>query len=600
MCGISGIYEDYIKPKRFIKSTLNIMNQSMVRRGPDAQGIWIDKKINFGMAHTRLSIIDLTSKANQPMISFDNRYVIAFNGEIYNFFDLKSELIKQGFRFTTNSDTEVILNLFIKYKHKMLTRLRGMFAIAIWDTKNKKLFLARDPYGIKPLYIAKTSNGWIFASQVKAILETNILARDIDQKGVDSFQLFGNVNEPYTWFKNIRAVPSGSFLEIDKNLKITSTFKYWDIADSWIRASKFSSKNFDRKNVINNVRKFLIESIKYHLVSDVKIGILLSAGVDSTILLSLIKELGLKNIIAITVQFDEFLGTVNDESAIAADIASHFGVEHYIRKVSKAEFEADIGLITLSMDQPSIDGVNTWYACKAASEKKLKVVLSGVGADEIFFGYPAFTQIPKIFAIYNNFKKLFFLKFFLYLLCQLLSQVTSKKKWRDFPGLISNIDNLWLAKRLITSINEFQNSNHSESRFLKFRKYNFKDWILNLTSKNLKNPELRISQLDSLGYLRNQLLRDSDWASMSHSVELRTPFVDAHFLKNLEPYLSSFKFFPNKELLIKSVIKEIPDYVISRKKTGFNIPINKWYSEICNKKNKKWLQKVAEIYELQF
>jgi asparagine synthase (glutamine-hydrolysing) len=596
MCGISGIYNHHKESRLSIKPTLNKMNQSMLNRGPDARGIWIDHDANFGIAHTRLSIIDLSNKANQPMISSNGRFVIAFNGEIYNFCELKTELERQGQSFKTNSDTEVILNLFLVYKHKMLSKLRGMFAIAIWDIKTQKLFLARDPYGIKPLYIAKTKNGWIFSSQVRAILETNNVAKDIDETGIDSFELFGNVIEPFTWFRSIRSIPSGSWVEINKDLIITSPQKYWDIEDSWVRASKLNSRNFNRAKIINETRKFLIESVKYHLVSDVRIGILLSAGIDSTILLSLIKELGLKNVLAITVQFDEFWGTNNDESVVAAEVASYFGVEHFIRRVTKGEFESDIESITLSMDQPSIDGVNTWYACKAASEKKLKVVLSGVGADEIFFGYPAFKQITKIFKIYNYLKNITFFNEFLYFISQSFALITSKNKWRDLPLLISSIDGLWFAKRSITSIKDFKNSRNSGSKLVKFKKFNLNDWILRLTSKNIRNAELRISQLESVGYLRNQLLRDSDWASMAHSIELRTPFVDAHLLRKLEPFLSKFKFFPNKELLIKSSNKKLPDCVLSRKKTGFNIPVEKWFSEIQNKSKKKWPQKVAEMY----
>ena len=306
----------------------------MHNRGPDAEGVWQEPGVWLG--HRRLAILDLDERANQPMRSACGRYVIVFNGEIYNFRELRSELAAKGFVFRTSSDTEVLLALFAQEGAAMLSRLRGMFALVIWDSVARRAFAARDPYGIKPLYWAQTDDGVLLASQVKALLATGKVSRAPCALGQAGFWLLGSVAEPHTWYRDIRALPAGHCAWIEDG-RMGAPECWWDIAAAWRDAPAAA---LPAPQVRELTRAALRESVAAHLVADVPVGVFLSGGIDSGALAGLMVEAGARDLQGITIAYDEFAGTHDDEAPLAATLAAHYGIAHHVRRVTRDEFAA--------------------------------------------------------------------------------------------------------------------------------------------------------------------------------------------------------------------------------------------------------------------
>jgi asparagine synthase (glutamine-hydrolysing) len=587
MCGILAIISDLSIPNfAFIRSMKQLAN-----RGPDSEGVWKDNNVVFG--HRRLAIIDLDERSVQPMQSDCGKFVIVFNGEIYNYQELKSKLLSQGVLFKTESDTEVILNLFLLYKEDMLQMLKGMFSLIIWDKNKKEAFVARDPYGIKPLYFSILEKGIIIASTVSSIVASGLVNLNKSLYGQRGFYFLGSVPEPYTWFENILSVKSGSYFYVS-NYSINKYRKYVDISDSWIFSSKMKyNVPFDSLN--KQVKSSIEESISRHLVSDVPIGLFLSGGIDSGVLAGIISMNNKNNLIAITLKFDEFSNSNVDESARATSIANLYGIKHHIRVVTKEEFLNDFSTIIDDMDQPSIDGINTWYASKAASELGLKVVLSGVGGDELFFGYESFTQLPPLVKFWSRVSKIRFIFSMGMFFSILLSTYFKNKRWLEFPDNLKNILGSYSLKRGVLAAADI-----SEILNTSFEKNDLSRFISKNDSFSISEKKLDLAHLESSLYLKNQLLRDSDWASMAHSVELRTPFVDFTLLKNLEGLLFSLSNYKNKVILSNVLTEPLPNYVLNSKKTGFGIPIKNWIGKSKESNynfNKFWMQEIIKRYE---
>ncbi|MCU1347375.1 MAG: Asparagine synthetase [Acidobacteria bacterium] len=328
----------------------------MSSRGPDAAGVWFSPDGRVGMGHRRLSIIDVSERGNQPMVSHDGRYAIVFNGEIYNYRELRTQLEAEGERFTSGSDTEVLLALFARERQKMLMRLRGMFAFVVWDSRDRTLFLARDPYGIKPLYYARGAGGIRVASQVKALVAGGGVSRSLDPAGLAGFLVRGTVPEPFTTYEEIHNLPAGSHATFDESGNV-DVRQYFSLAtvfrDGWERRYEVTPE--DRREL---VREAVAESVRYHLVSDVPLGAFLSAGKDSSVIMGLAAEAGYRDLTALTLRFAEFEGRPQDEAPLAAVAAKHYGVRHVIRTLTCSEFEAELPKLLAAMDQPSIDGFN--------------------------------------------------------------------------------------------------------------------------------------------------------------------------------------------------------------------------------------------------
>ena len=574
MCGLAGAFQfGRALNGSTIKEVVRKMCDRMQARGPDAVGYWSDSEAGLSLGHRRLSILDLDPRANQPMQSADGRYAIVFNGEIYNFRDLRRELERDGEFFRTQSDTEVLIKLFAREGESMLLRLRGMFAMAIWDKKTSSLFLARDPYGIKPLYISLGKSGWLFASQVKALLASGLVSSDADPAGQAGFWLLGSVPEPHTWFRDISALPAGSWCRIMADGLLLGPHKYWDIADAWRRAPDCRLTAVEVEEI---VRAAVSESVRKHLVSDLPVGVLLSGGIDSGSLAGLIKDNGALNMQGITLAFDEFKGTHENEAPIAAAIARAYGLRHHVRIISRQEFETDLPRILSAMDQPSIDGINTWFASKAAAELGLRVIISGVGGDELFYGYPSFRQLPTLVSSWKLMANIYGVRPLSNLLLGQWARYTGKTRWRWLTREAGSLYGAYWLRRGLFSPDELADLMGAELASEALLQMGPASLVESLAGSLPADSMAAVGQIESMAYLRNQLLRDSDWTSMAHSVELRTPLVDAWLLRDLVPVLRTFGRLKGKALLARSPALPLSDEITSRVKTGFGIPLSKW------------------------
>ncbi|MCB2261949.1 MAG: asparagine synthase (glutamine-hydrolyzing) [Candidatus Thiosymbion ectosymbiont of Robbea hypermnestra] len=546
----------------------------LARRGPDGEGEWRNGGVYLG--HRRLAILDLDPRAVQPMESGCARYVIVFNGEIYNYLSLRGELEAEGVRFRTTSDTEVILALYATWGEAMLPRLHGMFAFVIWDRVGRQAFAARDPYGIKPLYIAKTGDGILLCSQVKALLATGLISREPDANGQAGFWMLGSVPEPHTWYRDIQAVPAGHSLRI-RDKRVISSRCWHDIGRAWRNAP--ARPDLPRDEVTKRVRAALRESVARHLVADVPVGVFLSGGIDSGALAGLMAETGVRSLQGVTIAFDEFTGRQEDEAPVAAALARHYDIEHHVRRVTREEFVADLPRILDAMDQPSIDGVNTWYATKAVAELGLKVVVSGVGGDELFLGYEGFRQLPRLVGLWSRWSKVPGAMPVARLAGRLQARRTGNGRWCHAPEWARTIGGAWWLRRSTCGPEELRTLMGEDLAEEALDGFVVEARLAAMTGPLPQETTLALAQIESMTYLRNQLLRDSDWASMDHSVELRTPLVDAHLLEQVQPLLGKFDDFPNKTLLAQAPVKALSREIVERRKTGFGIPVQRWLEE---------------------
>ena len=578
MCGFIASFGFEFKKDDF-KDAL----EHLARRGPDSEGIWSDKDIFLGSR--RLAIFDLNIRSNQPMISLCDRYVIVFNGSIYNYKELRNYLISKNIKLKTQSDTEVLLELYSLEGNKMLNKLKGMFAFVIWDKKNKELFAARDPYGIKPLYIGLNDNGVILASQVKTIISTKFIDQEEDLYSQFSFYNFGFVIEPRTWFKNIKSLKPGFFIKVkDPNNIIEKS--WYNFNKNWINADDPRSKK--EKILKEKIIKSITNSVERHLISDVPIGIFLSSGVDSSLLAGIASQKTKKKIKAITVSFEEFENSDYNEISKAKKIAKRFGLEHHIFKVTKEDFKKDLPHILKAMDQPTIDGINVWYASKAAAKLNLKVVFSGLGGDELFFGYNHFKTIPLLFKLNNYINKIPILSKLYTLVFKIISKIRRDKRIKAVTKSDSILD-LFILKRTIIPSSEIVKN----KVFLKEISKGFYEKTFNKHENHLfLNKKIFLSNLESIYYLRNQLLRDSDWASMYHGVELRTPLVDITLLEDLSDVMLGYSNYSDKKVIKSSFSNILTRELNSKKKIGFQTPVKEWIKAISNyhfsKQNNYW------------
>ena len=572
MCGIAGIFH-YRQPAPPVdREELLTIREAMHTRGPDGAGLWISDKKQVGLAHRRLSIIDLSEAGAQPMASHDGNLRVVFNGEIYNYRELRKELQAKGYRFRSESDTEVLLYLYHERGPEMVQALRGMYAFAIWDEKNNGLFLARDPFGIKPLYYSDNGSTIKFASQVKALLKCEQIDTTPQPAGHVGFFLWGYVPEPFTLYKGIRALPAGSTLWIDEEGRHVLNI-FFNISDEFARAGDLALE-ITHEEVQQQLRAALKDSVQYHLIADVPVGVFLSSGLDSTTLAGLAAEVGSDVLRTITLGFNEYQGTENDETPLAEKVAERYDTLHQTKWVSRDEFQVDLDNLLDAMDQPSIDGVNTYFVSKVAAATGLKVAISGLGGDELFGGYPSFRDIPRSIRATKAVRYMPWLgKAFRWISTPLLKHFTSPK----YAGLLeygSTYGGAYLLRRGLFMPWELADILDGEIVREGWREL---QPILRLeeTIRGIEADHLKVSTLEMTWYMRNQLLRDADWAGMAHSLEIRVPLVDMEFLRDLVPLLA-LGTSPTKQDMARVPIKPLPDEVLNRPKTGFSVPVQEW------------------------
>ena len=545
-------------------------------RGPDAAGEWFSGDARIALGHRRLSIIDLDSEANQPMISADGRYVIVFNGEIYNYQVLRRQLIAEGLRFKTISDTEVMIQAYVRWGVRMFFHLRGMYAFALWDNVERRLLLARDPYGIKPLYFADDGRTLRFASQVKAILAGGGVSKEPDPAGLTGFLMMGSIPEPYTAYHAIRAVPAGHYIFVDEK-GMGEPFQHFSVQDVWRQASEnpVIETADSLQEVVSDAMR---DTVRQHLVADVPVGAFLSAGIDSSTIVGLMKEVGTTEVQGITLGFREFRGQHNDETPLAEVVARHYNCRHQICWIEDEQVEKDLPSILIAMDQPSVDGINTWLVSKAAHEAGLKVVLSGVGGDELFGGYRHFSELPRWADRYQKLNRVPGLIG----LAGYASRLAARWQFlpAKAPGLIKyggSYSGLYLVNRGLFMPWELPSLLGGEFVREGLDELKPPGFISSMLGSEPTNPFATIASLEAIFYLRNQLLRDSDWASMAHSLELRTPLVDVQLLTRLAPVLVNRPEGMSEKISLANAPQSVlPGKVVRRQKTGFSTPMDRW------------------------
>jgi asparagine synthase (glutamine-hydrolysing) len=574
MCGIAGIYAYHYAANPVDIAELRAIRDHMAARGPDGSGEWCSPDRRVGLGNRRLAIVDLSDRAAQPMMSTDGNHIVTFNGEIYNHQALRAELQRSGARFRTRSDTEVLLHLYAAKGAAMVHDLRGMFAFALWDHSKGALLLARDPYGIKPLYYA--DDGWTlrFASQVKSLLAGGRVSRAPEPAGWAGFLMLGSVPEPFTTYQQIRALPAGATMWVDR-CGPREISRYFSVAEVFKKAEQ--SPAAPPSETRERLRAALLDSMRHHLVADVPVGAFLSAGIDSGSLLGLMRDAGREGVQTITLAYEDFHGRPEDEAPLARKVAAQYGSRHTTRIVSEAEFRGDLPNIIDAMDQPTVDGINTWFVSKAARELGLKAVLCGLGGDELFGGYPSFRDIPRwvrrgalparIPFLGDVFRRLFGLRGLAALVHPKAAGLC--KYAGSYPGA-------YLLRRGIFMPWELRKVMDAEFMTEGLRRLDLLRLIAAAVEPWPRAAMAKVAALEACLYMRNQLLRDTDWASMAHSLEVRVPLVDSRLLQEIAPVVVALPAGAGKRLLAETPSAGLPREVVERAKTGFETPIRDW------------------------
>ena len=544
MCSISGILG------RVSRDAVVRMNRAQQHRGPDDCGVASCGGVILG--NTRLAIIDTSAAGHQPMSDPQTGNWITYNGETYNFKDLRRELDQQA--RVSNTDTEVVLRAYGKWGLDAFARLRGMFALAIWDNQKQTLVLARDPLGIKPLYYYADHEQFIFASELRALLASELVPRKLSAAGVDSYLANGSVEAPLTIIDNVKQLMPGHCLQVNERLEL--------------REIEFTiptpeSIDGNRDEAVARLRSELEESVRLHLVSDVPLGVFLSGGMDSSALVGLLSRVSDQRPKTFSVVFDEAAYT---EAPFSRAVAERFNTNHSEIRLSEDRLLEILPTAIAAIDQPTMDGINTFVVSSAVKREGITVALSGLGGDELFAGYPSFRRALKFGAMSPASKR--FLraasgvgKF------ALNGSVQRQKFWQlmNSPGLpedVYRISRQLFSKAAITGMTARAVNNHSSNG------YRHDSDIVNA-----------ISRLEMRGYMTNTLLRDTDAMSMAHSLEVRVPFVDVKLIDYVLSLPGEWKVRDAsgpKPLLADVMSDLLPREFMSRPKMGFTLPFEKW------------------------
>jgi asparagine synthase (glutamine-hydrolysing) len=547
MCRIAGIISN-ILPLEEISAKVSIMCNSLKHGGPDDEGVFLDERVNLAFGHRRLSIIDLSKKGHQPMADIQQRAWITFNGEIYNYLELKDQLVKNGAKFYSNTDTEVIISAYLQWGTAAFSKLRGMFAFALYDTASSVTYLVRDSAGIKPLYYHLADGQLSFASEIKAFKAGGI-AVEADKTWPVRFLALGNIPEPYTTLKNVYSLAKGHFLSWNYH---NSTYNIKPYNNELPGITYITDINTAKEYIQDTLKK----AIKRQLIADASIGVFLSGGVDSS-LLSLLANEQTQHLKTISIYFNE---KNYDERTYQGIVLNRLKGEKFAHLVQQNDFETFFPKIISSMDMPTTDGINSWFISKYAHEDGLKAVLSGVGADELFGGYPSFNRIK-------------YLQYLRKIPASLLGAASNFKtdKYRKISFLKHNhylADYLFLRGLFVTDdIAQILDMDVKQVNEILFGENN----LPNLGPYNKEHAAWFETNL----YMQNQLLRDTDVLSMSHGLEVRVPFLDEDFQKLVQSISPEIRFNKNqpKKLLIDSFSNILPAAVWKRSKMGFTFPL---------------------------
>lgn len=552
MCGISGIVQRTGGPPPS-RAELAAMLDAMRERGPDGRGAWAAADGAALLGHLRLAIIDLSPAGAQPMASADGRYRITYNGEIYNYRALRAGLRDGGASLRTQSDTEVILALFAEQGGRAFGLLRGMFALAIWDTVERRLTLARDPFGIKPLYYTTGGDAFRFATQVRALLAGGAVDPAPSPAGVVGFLSWGSVPEPHTWVQAVRALPAGHAMVVGPSgAGVPEPYPLPASAEGPL-----------------DLGAALAASVAAHLVADVPVGVFLSAGLDSTLIAALAQRASTEPLRTFTVVVPEWRGTPRDEGTLAAATADRLGTRHEARELDRETFRDAWERHLAAMDQPSIDGFNTYLVSRLARQAGLKVVLSGLGGDELFGSYPSFRDVPRwrragrlLDAIPGGRRA-----------WPAIARAVrpAQPKLQGLARYAGTISGSYVLRRGLFLPHEIAALLPRDVVVAGLAAYDPLGDAERVAA-GAADAWAAVHALEQALYMRNQLLRDSDWASMAHGLELRVPLVDVE----LERALAANGYEPGrsrgKAAAVAQALPELPPEVFARRKSGFALP----------------------------
>ena len=562
MCGIFGIVG---KRSAGIGDALARGTRALIHRGPDDEGMEVlplagDDSLCLALGSRRLAIQDLSPAGHQPMLDPVTGNWLIFNGEIYNFLELRAELQACGHVFHSHSDTEVLLQAYAQWGSACVDRLRGMFAFAIWDASQQKLLLARDPLGVKPLYYY-SKGPFVFASELRALLKSGLVPKTYNPTGLSSFLWMGAVQDPLTAVEDVWSLPAGHFIEWQNGA--LRTHCYWSMAEVASRPPLANSV----EGAVEGLRPILLDAVRLRLVSDVPIGTFLSGGIDSSAIVSLVKEIRQPPLDTFSVVFggDDFC-----EATHSSLISKIFGTHHHQISIPETVVLDRIGAALDAIDQPTLDGVNTFMISRAVRDAGITVALSGVGSDEIFGGYSAtFGRVPKLLALRGLVAR-----------GQPLWKIIERVSGSHANALekLSAIGTLhpYLVVRALFLPDAADRLFHLNGQHKGWQGEGEFGTLLGSIGK--LDPINQISVLEGSVYLGNMLLRDTDAMSMAASLEVRGPFLDRKLWEYLLPLRGRLKLDSRlpKHLLLKSLKMPLPERIYARKKMGFTLPFEQW------------------------
>lgn len=572
MCGVVGIFAYGPQETVDIKELTRIRDH-MAARGPDGASTWRSEDGVIGFGHRRLEIIGPGAQGAQPMVldychrRRDDCLVITFNGEIYNHHELRQRLEVQGHVFRSSCDTEVLLHLYEEHGAHLVDHVRGMYAFGIWDAGRQRLLLGRDPFGIKPLYYASDGRAFRFASQARALLAGGAVPSTVDEAALAGFFLLGSVPEPRTAWASIRSVPAGSTMVLDRACTVSGR-TFFSLVDELRRPAEEPSDH--------DLGLALADSVRAHLVADVEVGAFLSGGIDSGTILALASEQA-GTVAAVTLGFDEFRGSAADETGLAALVANAYGAKHTVETISGAECEASLPRFLASMDQPSIDGLNTWFVSRVAHESGLKVALSGIGGDELTGGYSTFHSVPRLRRRLRLAASVPGLGRLARATLRAALPSSANPKLASMLEYSTSLEMVWLLRRSIFLPWELSSLLGTDRAVSALEELQLEESVLRPATRPDPGTDVtRVAAMESGLYMRNQLLRDADWASMAHSLEIRVPFVDASLYRLAAARLQTWSPQSAKSCLTGAPKMPLPENVVKRKKTGFGLPMRDW------------------------
>lgn len=581
MCGIAGIVTTARVPG--LDDAIRRMIASQFHRGPDDGGTVVlgdaDARVRVALGNRRLAIIDLSAAGHQPMASEDGAVWVVYNGEVYNFAELRSELIAHGYCFRSRTDTEVLIHGYRRWGiDGLLARLQGMFAFAIWDAREERLMLVRDRLGEKPLYFAWDGSTLVFASELRAILASRLVERRLDPAAAVGYLTWGSVPAPLSIVRGVDSLMPGCMVALERGRLVRR--RYWELSFD-------EDRSIDERAAAETTRELLAESVRARLVGDVPVGIFLSGGMDSSALVALACESAHARLRTFSVVFDE---NDFDEGPYAERVAAAYQTEHTALRITSREVLNELPRVVWAMDQPTNDGVNTYFVSQATRRAGTVVALSGLGGDELFGGYQSFWMVPRLRRLAAT------------LGCvpgaraaaswMISSAATDRRgaKLASFVGAPFTPERAYLAVRGLMSgveVRTLLDPDLYRAGSDAFDAVAALEHCAGAPPANLLN---RVSQLELRAYMHNQLLRDTDAMSMAHSLEVRAPFLDHRLVEFVTRVPAAINFNGRrKSLLAKALGWRLPDEVVRRPKRGFTLPFDRWLRSTLRPMVEDWI-----------